>query len=357
MRRRTRLSLVLLVVVLTASTVTACQSSSEKGRAGVSLILKTLTNPYFVAMRKAAEQAADKYHVKLSISAGTQDGDSQSQINEIYTAIARGDKGILITSNGNAVNAAIRQARDKGLYVIALDTPPIPPDTSDITYATDNTQAGRLIGQYAAKRLAGKKAVIAMLDLYNDQVASVDINRDHGFLMGMGIDPGSTTINGQEKRSGKYSGGEYQIACHQPTQGAVDGGRTAAEQCLSGNKGINVMYTINEASAQGAAKAIAAAGKQKQILLVTIDGSCLGMNLVKDGTFGADSTQYPGDMAALGVQAIAAIYAGKKPPPVTPGKDFLDTGTNLVATNVPGGVKAQSPDVGLKRCWASADTA
>ena len=50
-----------------------------------------------------------------------------------------------------------------GLYVIALDTVPNPPDTVDITYATDNEQAGKLDGQYAAAALNGKPAVIAML--------------------------------------------------------------------------------------------------------------------------------------------------------------------------------------------------
>ena len=39
-------------------------------------------------------------------------------------AIARGDQGILITPNGPGVNPAIKKARDQGLYVIALDTPP-----------------------------------------------------------------------------------------------------------------------------------------------------------------------------------------------------------------------------------------
>jgi fructose transport system substrate-binding protein len=346
-------------LVVAAASLTACVSSGDE--VGVSLILKTLTNPYFVAMREAAEQKAKAAGIELSVAAGTMDGDTQNQINEIYTAIARGDKGILITSNGNSVNAAIRLARDNGLYVIALDTPPIPADVTDNTYATDNTQAGRLIGQYTAARLNGKKAVIAMLDLYNDQVASVDIQRDHGFLEGMGIDPGSDSQLAQEPRTGQYKGfgggqgGDYQIACHQPTQGAVDGGRTAMEQCLSANPDINVVYSINEPAGRGAYAALQAAGATDKAFVVTIDGSCEGMADVQAGTFAADATQYPGDMAAIGVQAVVARSEGKQPPGVTPGKTFLDTGTNLVASQVPNGVQAQTVDEGLTRCWGSKD--
>src|SRR3954464_591226 len=140
-------------VLLLSGLLAACSSNDD--RTGVSLILKTQTNPYFVSMKKAALEQADKSDVHLSVAAGTADGDTQNQINEIYTAIARGDKGILITSNGNAINAALRQAREAGLYVIALDTPLIPADTAQNTYATDNRQAGRLIGQYAAAALKG----------------------------------------------------------------------------------------------------------------------------------------------------------------------------------------------------------
>lgn len=361
MRLGRRVLVGLLASVTVAGSLSGCVSQGHQ--VGVSLILKTLTNPYFVAMREAAQAEADKAGVKLSVAAGTMDGDTQNQINEVYTAIARGDKGILITSNGNSVNAAIRLARANGLYVIALDTPPIPADTTDNTYATDNVQAGRLIGQYTAARLGGKKAVIAMLDLYNDQVASVDIGRDHGFLEGMGIDPGSDSVNAQEARSGSYkgagggSGGDYEIACHQPTQGAVDGGRTAMEQCLSARPDINVVYSVNEPAGMGAYAALQAAGATKKAFIVSIDGSCSGMQAVQDGVFAADATQYPGKMASLGVQAVVALAKGEKPPGVTPGKTFLDTGTNLVATQVPNGVQAQSVEQGRSACWGSTDAA
>ena len=201
-----------------------------------------------------------------------------------------------------------------------------------------------------------------MLDLYNDQVASVDIERDHGFLEGMGIDPASDSQLAQEPRQGRYEGagdggqdGDYVIACHQPTQGAVDGGRTAMEQCLSANPDINVVYTVNEPSGRGAYAALQAAGATEKAFVVTIDGSCEGMANVQSGTFAADATQYPGDMAAIGIDALVKVSNGQQPPGVTPGKTFLDTGTNLVATEVPAGVKAQSVDEGLQRCWGGTD--
>lgn len=332
----------------------AASGSASGAPVGVSLILKTLSNPYFVTMQKDAEAAAAKVNVHLTVAAGSTDGDTQSQITAIDNAIARGDKGILITTNGNAVNAALNQAKQQGLFVIALDTAPTPPSVADITYATDNTQAGRLDGQYAAAALGGKPAIIAMLDLFNNQVVSVDTDRDHGFLEGMGINPGNPNQNGQEAKTGTYKGGgKYTIACHQPTTGAVDGGRTAMENCLSANPNINVVYAINEPAAEGAYQAIKAAGKVSQIKLFAIDGSCSGLKLVQSGEFAADAVQYPGKMAALGVDSIAKLARGGSKPSVTAGKSFFDTGTALVAMKSYTGVTIQSPSQGAAACWGS----
>lgn len=343
-----------VLALLLAAVLSACGAGTDDDEPGVSLILKTQTNPFFVSMREAAREEAEATGTRLSVAAGTADGDTQNQIGAIYTAIARGDEGILITSNGPAVNAALRLAQEYGLFVIALDTPLDPVETADLTYATDNFEAGRLIGEYAAARLDGEDAVIAMLDLYDDQVVSVDVERDTGFLTGMGIEVPNLDVNGSEESTGQYTagdGGAYEIVCHEATQGAIDGGRQAMEQCLSRNPEVNVIYTINEPAGEGAHAALRADDRQDDAFIVTIDGSCGGMENVQDGIFAADATQYPGKMAQLGVQSVAAISAGEQPPSLPEGETFLDTGTALVTAEPIEGIESQTVEEGLEQCW------
>src|SRR5829696_9303804 len=213
---------------------------SEGGGGGeesaVTLITKDNNNPYWISMQKGADEAAPKNGLTLTKAAGASDGDEDGQVKAIEAAVARGDKGILISPNGPGVNSAIENARNAGIYVIALDTPPDPADTVDLTIATDNFKAGELIGQWAAGTLNGQKATIAMLDAFNDKVVTVDVNRDQGFLTGMGIDTADKAKNADEAATGKYTGGkggDYQIVCHEPSQGAQDGGKTGMESCLS----------------------------------------------------------------------------------------------------------------------------
>ena len=346
---------VLAALAALSMLATGCGSTDQAGgdkKVAVSLITKNSTNPFFVTMQEGAKKAAEAEGVTLTVAAGKADGDEAGQVQAIENAIARGDAGILITPNGPGVNPAIKKARDAGLYVIALDTPPDPANTVDITFATDNFKAGELIGKWTAAQLGGKPATIALLDLFNDKIVSVDYNRDQGFLTGMGINTADAKKNGDEAATGKYSGGTYQIVCNEPTSGAEDGGRTAMERCLTKNPGINVVYTINEPAAVGAQKALKAAGTQN-VLVVSIDGGCNGVQQVKNGLINATSQQYPLKMAELGVKAIKQIATGGQKPQVSSGLDFYDTGVALVTDKAASGVASIDSTEGAKLCWGS----
>ena len=318
---------------------------------GVSLIVKTTTNPFFIAMQEGAEAAADDLGVELTMAAGKEDGDEDTQIQAIENAISKGDAGILITPNGPAVEDALVKARDAGLYVIALDTPPADPESVDITFATDNFQAGQEIGKWAAAKLDGEKATIALIDLFDDKVVSVDYNRDQGFLDGMGIDTADAEANGDEASTGSYSGGDYEIVGNEASQGAEDGGRTAAETLLSKNPDINVVYTINEPAAYGAYEAFKAAGKTDGLIVVSVDGGCAGIDAVKDGIIGATSQQYPVKMAELGVQAIFDLVETGEVPENSEGLDFFNTGVALVTDDAQDGVESIDTAEGGEICW------
>lgn len=156
----------------------------------VGLITKTDTNPFFVKMKEGAQAAADEAGLELQSFAGKQDGDNEAQVQAIESLISAGAKGILITpSDSKAIVPSIDKARQAGIVVIALDTQTEPSDAVDATYATDNYEAGLLIGKWAAAKLgaAAANAKIAFLDLNANQV-SVDVQRDQGFMEGFGID-------------------------------------------------------------------------------------------------------------------------------------------------------------------------
>jgi len=238
----------------------------------------------------------------------------------------------------------IKKARDAGLLVIVLDTPLDPIDAADATFATDNFKAGELIGSWAKGTLGDKAkgAKIAFLDLAANQ-PTVDYLRDQGFMKGFGIEIGNPKKYGDEN--------DPRIVGHDVTGGNEEGGRKAMENLLQKDPDVSVMYTINEPAAAGGYEALKAAGKEKDVLVVSIDGGCPGVKNVKDGVIGATSQQYPLLMASMGLEAIVNFAKTGKKPEKTPGLEFFDTGAVLVTDKPVDGVPSITTEEGLKKCW------
>jgi fructose transport system substrate-binding protein len=312
---------------------------------GACLITKTDTNPFFVKMKEGATAKAAELGVDLKAYAGKDDGDNEGQVAAIETCIADGAKGILITpSDTKAIVPSIQKARDAGILVIALDTPLEPIEAADQTMATDNFQAGFLIGAYAKAKLgdAAKDAKIGFLDINTKQV-TVDVLRDQGFMKGFGIDVKDPNVIGDED--------DPRIVGHDYTNGNPEGGRKAMENLLQINPDINVIHTINEPAAAGAYEALKAVGKEKQVLIMSVDGGCPGVKDVAGGVIGGTSQQYPLVMAAMGVEAIKKFADTGEKPAVTEGKNFFDTGVTLITDAPVDGVPSIDTKEGLAKCW------
>ena len=330
----------------TTAVALAAMSGSAFAETSACLITKTDINPFFVKMKEGAEAKASELGVTLSSFAGKVDGDHETQVQAIETCIASGAKGILITaSDTKAIVEPVMKAREAGLLVIALDTPLEPIDSADATFATDNFEAGRLIGAWAAAQRGEEgvaNAKIAMLDLAPSQ-PSVGVLRDQGFLTGFGIDTKDISKWGDED--------DPRIVGNEVTAGNEEGGRKAMEALLLKDPDINVVYTINEPAAAGAYETLKSFGKEEGVLIVSVDGGCPGVADVEGGVIGATSQQYPLLMASLGIEAIAAWAAdGTKPQP-SEGLDFFNTGVSLVTGTAADGVESIGIAEGKERCW------
>jgi fructose transport system substrate-binding protein len=305
----------------------------------VGLITKTNTNPFFVKMKQGFEAKAKELGLTPQAYAGKFDGDNDGEVAAIEQLMSAGAKGILLVpSDSTAIVPTVKKARAAGILVITLDTPLDPIDAADANFATDNFKAGELIGQWAKATLGdkAKTAKIATLDLTANQ-PTVDYLRHNGFLTGFGI-PVKDPKHFSPSDSPQIVGSDL-------SSGSDEGGRTAMEKILQKADHIDLVYAINEPAADGGYAALKAAGKEKGVLVVAVDGGCNGIKSVKQGVIGATSQQYPLLMASDGVEAVAEfIKTGKKP-------KSIDTGEKLVTDHPVPGVPSINTDEGKKLCW------
>lgn len=354
MKRWLRLTVLVTVLALvaaacggsdddTATTAAGDETATTAGDAAdgdviVGLITKNETNPFFVKMREGANAKAEELGVELRAFAGTGDEDNASQVSAIEDLIAIGAAGFMITpADTVAIVPTVERAREAGLVVIALDTPLDPIDAADATFATDNFRAGELIGEWAAANVEDpENAKIALLNI-NESQPTVGVLRNQGFLTGFGVDIGDPNQWGDET--------DPRIVGQDISNGNEEGGRSAMERLIALDPEINVVYTLNEPAAAGAKLALDAAGLEA--LIVSVDGSCTGVQDVADGNIGATSMQFPLLMASLGVEAIATGDV----PPNTSGLEFFNTGVELITDGAVDGIESQTSEWGLDNCW------
>jgi fructose transport system substrate-binding protein len=326
-----------LAAAAVTTLVLAAAGAAQAAEPVIGLITKTETNPFFVKMKEGASAEAKAKGAKLLSGAGKTDGDNAGQVAAMENMIAAGAKTILITpSDSKAIIPAIKKAQEKGVMVIALDSPTDPQEATDALFATDNYKAGVLIGEYAKAALAGKPVKIATLDLFPGH--PVGAQRHNGFLQGFGLKSNDAKNNELARPA--------EVVCMADSFGDRAKGQTAMENCLQKNPDINLVYTINEPAAAGAFNALHKAGKDKGVLIVSVDGGCDGIKDVAAGKIAATSQQYPLKMAAMGVAAgVDYAATGKKV------SGYTDTGVTLIAAKPVAGVQSKDTTVGHELCW------
>jgi fructose transport system substrate-binding protein len=306
------------------STKSGSDESTGDGKTKIGLVTKTDSNPYFVALRDAAKAEADKNGAELVALAGKFDGDNDGQVAAIENLVQQGAKTILVTpSNSSGILGAIKKARDRGILVIALDTETDPQDAVDATIATDNTEAGRLQGQYVKAALNGRPARSILLD--GTSGSTVSEQRHNGF-----VEAAQPEALGTEETNGE------QNAAQQATENLL--------QRVAGT--VNSVYTINEPAARGAYAALKAKGLTDKVVIGSIDGSCDGVEAVKSGEIAVTVMQFPKKMAEQGVQAgVEFAKSGKKP------SGFVETETAVITDKPLAGIDSKDTAWGLENCW------
>jgi fructose transport system substrate-binding protein len=307
-----------------------CGGGDEPFKIG--LIIKQDTNPFFREIRETTERLAKRDGLDLQVLVGHSDVDNRSQVLAIGSLVRSGVKGILITPvDSRGVVPGVRDAREEGVTVIALDTPTTPVSAVNALFATDNRRAGRLIGRYARAQAAelGIVPKIAMLD--GGPGIGTGVLRHEGFLEAFGLDEA-----------------DPRIAAEADTDADEVKARRAMARILREHPDINIVYTINEPAAFGAASALRAAGRlPASVILVSVDGGCDAIRrYVRRGVIDATAQQYPRRMAQAGVGALNAVARGGRTP-----TGYTDTGVELITADPAPGVDSRDVAFGMANCW------
>src|SRR5688500_6948338 len=99
------------------------ETPAAEDRKTVAFVLKTLNNPFFVDMRRGAQEAADRLGVQLQVQAAEREVDVEKQMQIVENLIQTGIKVLCITPSGSReIVSALVKARDAGVPIVIVDT-------------------------------------------------------------------------------------------------------------------------------------------------------------------------------------------------------------------------------------------
>lgn len=274
-------------------------SSSVLASADYAVILKTLSNPFWVEMKQGIEDEAKKLNVTVDIFASPSEGDYQSQLQLFEDLINRHYKGIAFAPL-SAVNLVVPVARayKKGIFLVNLDEKI---DMSNLQKAGGNIE-GFVTTDNVAVGAKGADFIIQKLAEQGGKVAIIEGKA--GNASGEARRAGST----QAFKAAK----NIQLVASQPADWDRIKALDVATNILQRHPDLKAFYCANDTMALGATQAVANAGKMGVTMVVGTDGIPEAKEMVKNGQLTATVAQDPAAIGAAGFKLLVTATKKRK---------------------------------------------
>ncbi len=292
-------NLTLLFVVALALVAPSC--NRETPRAGdkktVALVLKTLNHPFFVDMRRGAQEAADRLGVTLQVQAAEREIDVDKQMQIVENLLQTGIDVLAITPSGSReIVSALVKATAANVPIVIVDTRLDAKAAADAgvqakTFiGSDNYEGGKLAGEYVVTATGGKARI--------------------GILEGIpGHETGDSRLRGFRDAVSKSPA--ISIVASQPANWERDQGFNVFQNMLQAHPDIDTVFAASDLMALGAIEAIAAGGKTGKIRVIGFDALDDAKKAIAAGTMDASVAQFPYEMGKAAVESAVKVMNGE----------------------------------------------
>jgi ribose transport system substrate-binding protein len=296
MKRITAGLVTLALLLWTAGCQRGSQPSSDKPT--IALVLKTLNNPFFIDMKKGAEDTAARLGATLIVQAAEREVDVDKQMQIIENLIQSKVSALCVTPSGSKeVVPAIVKANRAAIPVVIVDTRV---DSQALKQAggqvagfigSDNFEGGKLAGEFIVKRLGGKGKVAILEGIPGHETGDSRLKGFHSALEGHP---------------------EVQVVASQTANWERDQGYNVFQNILQSHPDVQALFACSDLMALGAVEAIASAKKTGTIAVVGFDAFSEAREAVQKGTMDATIAQSPYEMGSRAVENAFRLLKGEK---------------------------------------------
>jgi ribose transport system substrate-binding protein len=245
-----------------AAIAMTCAVAQDKPVIG--LIQIDLSNPFHLGEVDGANEAARRNGFELVVTSG--EGDVTKQIQAMENLINQGVDAISINFiDSAAFGPTMAKAAAANIPVICLHSKI---EGCAATLGFDERYTGKIVGEYAAELLKAR---------YNGEVKGEVANLQG--LLGQGLN--TDRSGGFTDVMAQYPG--VKVVAQEPTSWDPTKAVSITENWMTAYPDLDLIYGNSDSLTVPAAGVVDRAGKQEQVLIVSVDGTEPGLTAVKDG--------------------------------------------------------------------------
>ena len=265
----------------------------ESDNLHVALIVKNLTNPFFVYMKWGGEAAANKYDVDYTCLAPEQAGSVEGQIRIMEDLIQKGvDAIVVVPIDSRGIVTGIERANDAGVPVLVSNTRALGGDFMAFA-GIDHTAMAEEMGRYVVEKLGGKGKII---ELEGTTGAQSSIDRGTGFANVFSKEPGIEVLT---RTTAEYNKAKAM---------------QVTEDLLVRYDDIDAIVCYNDSMALGAIEALKAAGRLDEVMVTGTDANKDALDSLRRGEMTATVDSNPVAQTFVPVEAaIRYLKFGEVP--------------------------------------------
>ncbi len=268
----------------------------------VTLILKNLVNPMWLAVKEGAEAAAAEYGVELTVLAPLKADNNEEQIRQVEDAITKqADAIVLIPSDSQGIIPAVEKANQAGIPVINVNTK-VGGGQTETFIAVENYDAASKVAKAVAEKLGGKGKVIILEGIAGAQSA-IDLKQ------------------GAVDTFGTYEG--IEIVASQTANWNRAEAMQVTQNLLQAHPDVDAIFASNDEMAMGAVEAVDQAGLTGKIIIAGLDANRDALEAIKEGKMTITCDKMGFDQGYVGVETAVKVL-NNEPVKAFPGVKALD---------------------------------
>ncbi len=252
-----------------------------------------LQNPYWQSYAAGVKAGGEAAGVEVVVV--DQKSDQQAQVSGSLDLINQGVSGLIVTPvQPSALPSTIDAAHDAKIPVVIADIGTA--GDYDAYIQSNNSNGGALAAEYVIEQLGDVPGPhkVGVIELHAGSVVGEE--RVAEFV---------EILDAHEN---------FEVVSSLDGNDTVDGGFAAAQDMLSANPDLQVIYAANDDSAIGAQRAMETAGKSVEdgFILIGFDGADGALDLIEQGLMSATVAQDPYGQGIKAVETILALLEGEQ---------------------------------------------